>query len=354
MIKIKLIESGFHTLFPYKKSMNQFRDIGVEIVLPENDTDSYDLVLIDHHSFCDKKLSLKESTEKGLEFLSKITGDYILVDGQDSASLIGTFEVFKESNALLMLKDTLYKDRSLYTKGWIGGRYFWGTDWENFDELKYIPKDFDKYSDRIKLSGKNWLGVNPVQWLDYSNLPKLFDVSAMFGYPIGQKTYEHMLDGKTFAPRQDYYYDEHRKPVMDIVNQSPYMVAKLFKGRRLPFEIYNQYNLHSKVVLNPFGFGELAPRDIETAMYGSILLKPDVSHLETHPFIYEDGVTYIACKHDYSDLEEKIEYCVENFDELQETLVGNMRKKYEEAYHPHYLPIHTAKILTELNLVESL
>ena len=346
MIKIKLVESGFHTLYPYKKAINEFKEIGVEIILPENKTDSFDIALVDHQSFSNKKVSLEQSTEDGLNLLSKINGDYILVDGQDSPSLIGTFEVFKESNALLMLKHSLYKDRSLYNQGWIGGRYYWGTDWENFDEYKYQPKDYDKYSDKIKLSGTNWLGVNPVKWIDYSKLPKLFDVSAMFNHPH-KENHEHDL-----KPSQDYYYNEHRQPVLDIVNKSPYMVAKLYKGRRLPFEIYNMYNMHSKVILAPLGFGEMAPRDLESAMYGSILLKPDMSHIESHPFIYEDGVTYISCNHDYSDLEEKIEYCVDNFNELRDTLVGNMRKQYDEKYHPYYLPLYTAKILTELKLVE--
>ena len=43
-------------------------------------------------------MPLSHSVENGLEFLSKISGDYMIVDGQDSTSLIGTYEVFKESN----------------------------------------------------------------------------------------------------------------------------------------------------------------------------------------------------------------------------------------------------------------
>ena len=108
------------------------------------------------------------------------------------------------------------------------------------------------------------------------------------------------------------------------------------------------YNLHSKVILAPLGFGEMAPRDLESAMYGSILLKPDMSHIDSHPFIYEDGVTYVSCKHDYSDLEEKIEYCIENFDVLRDKLVGNMREQYDEKYHPNYLPLYTYNILKNI------
>ena len=163
MIKIKLIEAGFHTLFPYKKAANEFRDVGIEIT----EGDSYDYAFVDHQSFSNKKVSLKQSTEDGLEFLSKITGPYLLVDGQDSPSLIGTFEVFKESNALLMLKHTMYKDKNLYRQGWIGGRYFWGTNWEHFDEYKYQPIGYDDYADRIVLAGTNWLGVNPVKFCSF-------------------------------------------------------------------------------------------------------------------------------------------------------------------------------------------
>jgi hypothetical protein len=62
----------------------------------------------------------------GLDYLSKIDGPYILVDGQDSHSMIGSFEVFKESDALFMLKHSLLKDRNLYNEHWVGGRYYWG------------------------------------------------------------------------------------------------------------------------------------------------------------------------------------------------------------------------------------
>ena len=54
MIKIKLVESGFHTLYPYKKAINQFREIGIEILLPEDKTDSFDFAFVDHQSFSNK------------------------------------------------------------------------------------------------------------------------------------------------------------------------------------------------------------------------------------------------------------------------------------------------------------
>ena len=175
MIKIKLIDRQIHrnetTFRPFVFAQNYLKEIGIEFT----DGDSYDYAWVAQASIIDKKKPLKESVENGLEFLSKISGDYMLLDGQDATTLIGTYEVFKESNALLLLKSSLLKDRNLYKQGWHLGRYYWG-------EGDYKLEDFDQYSDRIILSGTNWIsthysGIN-VQWYDYSK-PKQYDVSAM-------------------------------------------------------------------------------------------------------------------------------------------------------------------------------
>lgn len=341
MIKIKIYTSDFHTFHPYRKSANAFRDIGIDIT----EGDSYDIALVGHSLFSNKKTTLAESTDKGLEYLRQFEGgNYILVDGQDSHSLIGTFDVFKESNAKALLKHSLLKDRELYKKPWIGGRYYWGSS--DQDNNNYSVPDIDQYNDRILLSGTNWIGVPDIQWPDYRQFDKMFDVSGMFQFPHPE-CHEHDL-----TPSQDYFYNDHRQPVIDILNRSPFMVAKLYKGRRVPQDQYYKYISQCKVLLAPFGYGEMAPRDLESAQLGSLLIKPTMKHVDSEPFVYEDDVTYIPCKHDYSDLEEKIEYAVLNFDQLQDRMVTAMREKYTKEYHSHYLPIATAKILSKLGLAE--
>jgi hypothetical protein len=63
----------------------------------------------------------------------------------------------------------------------------------------------------------------------------------------------------------------------------------------------------SKVVTSPFGYSEVNYKDFETFITGGLLLKPDMSHLETYPNFYEADVTYLAHDWDLSDLEEKVE-----------------------------------------------
>jgi glycosyltransferase involved in cell wall biosynthesis len=99
----------------------------------------------------------------------------------------------------------------------------------------------------------------------------------------------------------------------------------------------------------PIGYGEMAPRDIEATMFGSVLMKPDMSYIDSEPFIYEDNKTYISVNYDWSNLEEKIDYVLSDYKNVRERLVSNMRKKYEESYDLKNLVIHLYDIIKNLD-----
>jgi len=332
MIKIKLYELDKHrnetTFRPYIMAQSVLRDIGIEFTTGE----SYDFAWVAQASFMNKKVSLEQSTNDGLEFLSKITGDYMLLDGQDATTLIGSYDVFTESNAMLLLKNTLLKDRDLYKQGWNLGRMYWGVG-------DYKCNNFDKYTDRIKLSGTNWLSTVTPRWRN--DIPKNYDVSALFSYPSLKPVYEH-------DSHQSSEYDKHRKPCVDMVNTLDCNVVKLVNGEKLSQQDYYNKMAQSKIVIAPLGYGEMAPRDIEATMFGSILIKPDMSYIDSNPMWYEDGKTYIACKHDYSDLSEKVDYVLTNFTELQNTMIPYARKKFEELYTSEATAINTYNIFKNL------
>jgi hypothetical protein len=78
---------------------------------------------------------------------------------------------------------------------------------------------------------------------------------------------------------------------------------------------YNDYIselINSKLCISPFGYGEVCWRDFEAILAGSLLIKPDMSHLVTKPNIYIPYETYVPINWDYSDLEEKCIYYIEN------------------------------------------
>jgi len=63
----------------------------------------------------------------------------------------------------------------------------------------------------------------------------------------------------------------------------------------------------SKIVTSPFGYSEVNYKDFETFISGGLLLKPDMSHLETYPDLFQEDVTFVTHDWDLSDINQKIE-----------------------------------------------
>ncbi len=93
---------------------------------------------------------------------------------------------------------------------------------------------------------------------------------------------------------------------------------------------FNRETAHSKIVLSPFGWGELCLRDFETVRSGALLLKPDMSHLETWPDIFLPGETYEPFGWDADDLAERARELLEN-DERRSKIAKNAAYAYRAA-----------------------
>ncbi|HTU61421.1 MAG TPA: glycosyltransferase, partial [Polyangiales bacterium] len=83
---------------------------------------------------------------------------------------------------------------------------------------------------------------------------------------------------------------------------------KVMSGTGVKRRAYLRELASSKLCFSPFGYGEVCWRDYEAAMCGSLLLKPDMSHVETNPDIFRAGETYVPLRWDFADLEEKTRY----------------------------------------------
>ena len=322
MIKVKIYELEKHrnetTFRPLLFVQNEFRDIGIEFVTDGN----ADFAFVGQASIINKKLSLNESINKGLEFLKSVKEPYFIFDGQDAATLIGTYEVFKESEALNMFKICMYKDKNQYLNNYVNGRSYWGDG-------NYKLNDLEKV-DKILLSHTNWLSTIKPNWYQYDH-NKEYDVSALFS-PNIKTTIEHDVD-------QSIHYNNHRQQLFKKLDPK-YKTTKVENNIKYSLDEYYKKMFNSKIILSPFGFGELPPRDLESCMFGSVLIRPDVSHIETLPNIYVAHETYIPCKSDFSDLNEKIDYVLSDFKNLQSHYVENMRRKYIEEYNPNNLIIY--------------
>jgi len=88
------------------------------------------------------------------------------------------------------------------------------------------------------------------------------------------------------------------------------------------FEYYKKL-IQSKICIACWGWGEWVHLDANAFYSGTILIKPDTDYVKTYPDLYQNGKTYIACKPDYSDLQEIIENILENYEMYNDMIMKN-------------------------------
>ena len=340
MIKIKILnprtnrnEPTFRPLWFIK---NKLRDYSIDIT----ESDDYDYLFVGMHDFINKKRSLQESIDYGLENISKITGDYFLFEGSDSTSLMGGYEVFDQSNAIYLFKNQLLPTREHYKTPYAHNKWFWGSG-SDLDLSYNISKE---QWNRIKLTGWN-IGHLLPHYKNFQpiNENKQIDICAIF-----QAKHDYNEDHKS---QNNHFYCDHRGGLwnkLEGLNQKYSMVCN-----KLPKEQYLQTLWNSKISFSPYGMGEICFRDFECMQFGTIFIKPNQDLVHTIPNIYEDGKTYIGCKYDWSDLEEKIDYVLSNFNELNEKINLEIRKQFSKKYSYDDLCMHWYNIFKNLNEIES-
>jgi hypothetical protein len=74
----------------------------------------------------------------------------------------------------------------------------------------------------------------------------------------------------------------------------------------IPLSDYNKEILDVKAILSPFGWGEVCFRDFEAIFNGGVLVKPNMSHLQTYPNVFQNNLTYLPIQWDGEDLAEKV------------------------------------------------
>lgn len=106
------------------------------------------------------------------------------------------------------------------------------------------------------------------------------------------------------AARGPPWYAKMRGLALERLGTVPGLVTTT--GTGVPWRTYMRELADSKMCFSPFGYGELCWRDIEAFLTGAVLIKPDMSHLETLPELYRPCETYVPCRWDFADLPERI------------------------------------------------
>ncbi len=107
------------------------------------------------------------------------------------------------------------------------------------------------------------------------------------------------------AGKQEWYQFSRGK-LLDEVEPLEKTFRMTGTGRASAKRYFAELGL-SKITLSPFGWGEVCFRDYEAVACGSLLVKPDMGHLETSPDIYIPGETYVPIPWDFQGASEVVE-----------------------------------------------
>lgn len=325
MTRVHIITEGFASpngrsfLYPIVRNANRLKELGLAIsistdrsaAIPECDT-----LMLDSKRFRDGWGNAGQCTLELFGQYRKHADRLVFVDNSDSAGWINGQAL---SGADVYTKGLILRDREIYLKPLHGRRVF--TDFYHRTEGVSDPSP----EDLPQVVNKADLAKIRVHWnsglADYSlhgpmlmalyhrlSLPGLLRAPGGFISPNAQRDIDVSCRmGLSYArPTVAWQRQRIRELLKDRLRTD-----KL--GRRAYFSELSR----SRLVVSPFGLGEITLKDFETFIAGAALLKPDMSHMETWPDFFRAGETMLTHKWDLSDLEETIEQALQDLSRTQ-------------------------------------
>jgi hypothetical protein len=227
-------------------------------------------------------------------------------------------------------KGFVLKDRNLYQRPLYGGRLYTHFYWDRFritDRDPQWSEPIEAESVRRKLRASWSYGLaDHGPWSLIGR--RLFPLGPPRQLPAGPFDPGRPLDRRPVLMSHRFGTNYSRETVA-FQRQRMRQVLGLEAQPPIRRWLYLRELARSRAVLSPFGWGEFAFRDYEVFLSGALLLKPDMSHLETFPDYYRDGETMLALRWDFADIREKIELVAKNPSPFNEIAAEGMRNYFD-------------------------
>jgi hypothetical protein len=335
-MRINVLTPGFTTsngsafLFPFVVHKNTLQQAQLDVQLVSrnsSDITECDVLAIDSKEFRnDWNTRGSAATVDQISSYKKPNLKIIWFDTTDSSGTLQS-KVFPAVDKYL--KSQIIADKSRYTGKIYGGRII--SDYYNStlgitDETEGALDDpiTEQDTEKIRVSWNSGLA-------DYSTygpwkiaLYRRLGLSFLLGHPgaISAPSRERNNDlsarfGATYSRATVRYQREQIRKIL----------TTRLDTNKLNRRVYMKELTNSKVVLSPFGWGEITLKDFEVFLTGGMLLKPSMNQVSTWPNFYEENVTYLSHDWDLADLEERIDWAVSNESARQE-IAANGQQRY--------------------------
>lgn len=327
MRNITIIYDGSHYLYRWLKPLmwakNEFLELGYSIHyssykdflpifkkgeklnLKKAMTHNYDIVMLAFHHSTSYLCTCSKSER--IDILQKIKQNCRELIWLDTADSTGTcmFDVMPVVD--LYLKKQILKDTKRYLSPIWGGRtfceyYHTQTGLED-EQLKQDYSIIDiKDINKIRLSWN--VGMGDLFAKGKSLLLHPFSIMKPdFICPNSKiKNMDLHFRGSGWSPIAGYQRTKCKELVSKLNNISHPDV-----NSKIPYKEYVKEIKKAKMVLSPFGWGEICTRDFEAFAYGATLIKPSMEHSITYPNWYIPNETYIPLNWNFDNFYSIIE-----------------------------------------------
>jgi len=206
-------------------------------------------------------------------------------------------------------KKQLYRDRALYSRPMRGNRlftdYYWKTNDFGAAEAPYPELAQPELTSKMRPAWNLGIGTYPQNHVKERLSERLFRVGSRLPALLWNRPRRVLTDKQPqcharFSPRgYSHSVAFQRSLFLEIVGGTPPFLTGVVDKKTYARELR-----HVRAVLSPFGWGEVCFRDFEAIQNGALLIKPDMTHLETFPDVY---LPELAVKWDGSDLKTKVD-----------------------------------------------
>ncbi len=315
----------------------------ISLHLLASDIERAPKLILSHFDVVILKLSFLTSTQDAARIVAAIKGAitnqrFVYFDGDDDLC-VRLPEVVSDVDAYV--KGHLFRDRQQYLNRFVGKSNLTDFVHKQFGvsfaddpcALEAVPVPFEQIS-KIAL-GCNLAVGGPIERIR----------EKISTYPAVAKDIDIVFRGNVPADWMGHL----RKGVAPALKRLQKTCRVIVPDTRVNPEEYYREMLRSKICVSPFGYGEVCWRDFEAVICGCLLVKPDMSHIETHPNIYRPYETYVPVKWDFSDLEEKCVRYLANERERQR-ITAAARKILDDFYENRGFLKSTAQLLDRISI----
>lgn len=305
--------NGKAFLYPLLRNRERLRDREVELRLFRRlDSALYDCdVLAIDSKYYRYRWHQEEDVLAEFSRFQERAGAVLFFDTGDSTGLLVT-QVLPYVRGYF--KNQLCKDRSLYKKPMYGGRIY--TDYYHHrcsvtDEREILSKPVsDEHLSKLNVS---WniatlhYGMTGQLWMaafERVERPLFLRAPRRWTPPSVERP-------KDLSCRMTIDYERR-----SVAYQRQTIAQKLpcdSAGGRVSRAAYLRELRNARVVVSPFGWGEINTKDFESFICGALLLKPCMEHLETYPSLFREQETIVAHPWDLSDVNERVQAIIDDY-----------------------------------------